>query len=475
MIGQFATVVDISGTAIALPRIAADLDLDIAAAAWVTVATVLAIISALLPMGRVADVIGRRSVYLVGLMAMAAGLAASASSPGLALLLIGRVVTGLGSAMVMIAAVSIITVMFPIGERGRVLGMLMFVVGLGAVTGPVVSGALVDAFGWRALFAFTGTLAMTGWIVAVTTLRAEPLRPSGSASAQQIDLPGAILSTGALALLILAVTNGNRLGWTSLIIAGGFTASAAFFAGFVWWERVAASPMIDLSIFGVRQFSWTLTARFCGFFTNGPTNFLMPFYLQEVTGRSAAEAGFLVAPLPLAMAVVGAVAGSLSDRLGTRTFILSGLWLQIGTLLSFSMFDRSTSVTVILASMLLHGVGSGLWMAPNMSWAVGAVSTSVHGVAAALVNLARSVANVTSVAVSTAIVAGVTVSGGASSANGGTPVDQAEAVDALVTGMHTVFRSLIGATLLAMIATTMAGRAVSSGSGHRRSTASPLR
>jgi EmrB/QacA subfamily drug resistance transporter len=454
-IGHFATVVDTSGTAIILPSIAEEFDLDIAVVAWVTVAALLAVISLLLPMGRLADLVGRKAIYLRGLAVMSSGLVLSAISGNLPLLLTGRVITGAGAAMVMTSAIAIVIAIFPTHERGRALGLVIFAVGLGAVIGPVVSGALVDAFGWRAPFAFTATVTFTGWVLALKVLDGGRLDRSESNEADRTDWPGAIGSTTGLAILILALTNGGRLGWGSPLVVAGFLIFVLVFVSFVAWENVAPAPMIDLTIFRIRQFSWSITARFLGFLSNGPTNFLMPFYLQDVTGRSASQTGLLVAPLAAVMAIVGARAGSLSDRIGFRTFILLGLGLQLGTLTSFSMFDRSTPVEVIVATMVMHGLGSGLWMVANMSAAVGAVPQSVHSIAGALLNLVRSVANVTSVAISSAIVASLLIAADSVDVN----VDDSDAaVDAFVSGMHTVFRLLISAVVLAIAATVMASR-----------------
>ena len=176
-IGHFATVVDSSGTAIVLPSIAEEFDLDIAVVAWVTVAALLAVISLLLPMGRLADLVGRKAIYLRGLAVMSSGLVLSAISGNLPLLLIGRVITGAGAAMVMTSAIAIVIAIFPTHERGRALGLVIFAVGLGAVIGPVVSGALVDAFGWRAPFAFTATVTFTGWVRCAQCSRRWPTRP----------------------------------------------------------------------------------------------------------------------------------------------------------------------------------------------------------------------------------------------------------------------------------------------------------
>ncbi|MBT6682483.1 MAG: MFS transporter, partial [Chloroflexi bacterium] len=160
-VGQFTTVIGNSGAAIALPKIADDMDLDLAVASWVMVSLALTISAVLLTMGRLSDILGRKRVYITGLLVMAFGTTVSATSVNLPMLLVGRVIEGFGSAMVMTVAIAIITSVFPAHERGKALGMNMFVIGLGAVSGPVIGGALVDLFGWRAIFVETGVVTLS--------------------------------------------------------------------------------------------------------------------------------------------------------------------------------------------------------------------------------------------------------------------------------------------------------------------------
>ncbi len=458
-VGQFTTVIGNSGTAVALPRIADDLELDLAVASWVMVAMALTISAVLLPMGRLSDVMGRKRVYIAGLLVMASGVTVSATSQNLPILLIGRVIEGFGAAMVMTVAIAIITSVFPASERGKALGMNMFVIGLGAVSGPVVGGVLVDVFSWRAIFIATGVVTIFGSGLAIIVLNEAKVRGDTPKAQGSLDWPGIFMSSAGLAILILSLTNGNRFGWDSPYVIGGFVAFVLLLAWFLRWEARAVSPMIDLTIFRVSQFSWAVSGRFFGFLMNGPTNFLMPFYLQEITGRSASQAGLVSTPLPIMMAIIGALAGRWSDRFGFRNFMLVGLGLQLGTLATFSTFNHSTPLAVILLTMFVHGVGSGLWMAPNMSAAVGAVSRSAYGVAAAFLNLVRNTANVTAIAVAAAIVAGVMISRGVSSDLDAVSEDPSgPAGDAFVSGMHIVFRILIASGVLAMFAAIMAQR-----------------
>ncbi|MEE8362802.1 MAG: MFS transporter, partial [Dehalococcoidia bacterium] len=334
----------------------------------------------------------------------------------------------------------------------------------GAVSGPAVGGALVELFGWRSIFVAIIAVALSGSLLALLMLREERIGSGAPARWGGLDWPGSIASALSLVALILSITNGNRLGWGSPIILGGFGAFAALFAGFVWWERRAPTPMIDLAIFRSARFTWASLTRFTGFLANGPMNFLMPFYLQQTAGWSPSRAGLILIPLPLAMGVVGAISGSLSDRLGVRRFMLAGILIQVGTLLSISRFQADTPLYVILATLLVHGTGAGLWQPANMSAAVGGVHRSAYGVAAAFLNLVRNTANVIAVAVTAAFVAGVMVSRGVGGDLGAVADDPTgPAGDAFLTGMRWAFSGLAAFLVLALAAAAMAGRAAAAG------------
>ncbi len=406
-LGIFFGVVDYSGIGIATPTIASELDLDLAAASWIILSGALTISAALLPVGSLSDAWGRRPSLLAGLAVFAVGSLGAGLAPGLGLLLFARVVAAVGSAMVLANGTAMVAEIFPPLERGRGMGLIIATVGMAAITGPVVAGGLVEAFGWRSFFLLVaaGSFA-TLWRSATVLRRSEP-GVVGGVNSRPYDWAGAFLSTAALIFLILALSSGNSLGWASKPILVGIALGVAALVAFLVRESTARAPMLDLAAFSDRRFSLAVSARFLGFLGNSGYFFLMPFYLQDIKGFAPSSVGLITFPAALGFAVFGAISGRYSDRFGVRRFTVPGLSLVVVAVLILASLDEGSSLWVIMPTLLLNGIGMGLWVAPNMSLAMATISQSSFGVAGALVNLVRNTANVAATAMAASIVVAV--------------------------------------------------------------------
>ena len=199
----------------------------------------------------------------------------------------------------------------------------MTMVGVGAIAGPAIGGLVVDAFGWRVVFFLTLPLSAICLVATAWVLRtwSEVQETSGT----KFDWWGATLSTGFLVALLVAMTAGNKAGWTSLMILATFGGAVAMLAIFTWWELRCDAPMLDLRLFKGRTFTFGISSAFLTFLGSSAVLFMMPFYLQNVLGYSAKTAGFVVVPGAICMAVMGTVSGVLSDRFGRRPFTVGGL------------------------------------------------------------------------------------------------------------------------------------------------------
>ncbi|MBM3958718.1 MAG: MFS transporter [SAR202 cluster bacterium] len=410
--GLFITVLDFGMVGVALPTIARDFKLTLFGASWVSLASALTISAVLLPFGRVADLAGRRSTYAAGLAVFGGGAILAAFSPSIAMLVLARIVMAVGSALVMANGMAIVTLVFPPTERGKGLGLITTMVGVGAVTGPILGGGLVDSLGWRAVFWLMAAGGVGSAVLAYWILIESRISSPGIKRGTRYDWAGALLSAIALSLLILVMTTGGKIGWLSpLSIAGlAITVVAAF--GFVRWELKVASPMFDLRAFNNPQFSWANATRFCGFLGGSATWFLMPFYLQEVLGYQPRTMGWIMFPGALFMAVTGTFSGRLSDRFGVRPFTVTGLSLTALAGLVFASLDTATPLWIVMPALAINGIGMGLWMAPNMSASIAAVPPSSYGVVTAFLNLVRNTATVVGIAIATAVVSGIIASRG---------------------------------------------------------------
>ena len=402
--GMLINVMDQSGINIALPQIADEFSADIPTVQWLSLGYTLATSAMLMPMGKLSDMIGRKRVYLGGFFFFVVLAVVGGLSQSLGVLIAAKIVQGLASAGVQANSMALITEVFPDNQRGKAMGMYMAIIGSGAILGPTVGGVLVTEFGWRAIF-------FAGIPMSVLAMTAAGLVLKGRTSTQKIggigssfDWGGAALSAGALVALLLAMTNGWKLGWTSAPILGGFAVSLLLIAGFIFWEKRTPEPMLDLSLFRNRVFSMAIGARFVSFLGGSAIFFLMPFYLIGVLGYEARDAAPLLVTGAVGMAVCGPLSGRLSDRFGTRWPASLGMVSSAAAMFTLSTVGVHSPAWHIVIGMILSGIGMGTFSSPNTSAIMGSLTRDKYGVVSGFVNLARTSANVSGVALATTLV-----------------------------------------------------------------------
>ena len=445
-IGQFASVVDHGSVNIALPTIADRFETDIPTVQWVVIAYALTISALLLPMGKLADMVGYKRIYIIGLLVLIAGAALAGWSPNLPTLIVFRVLQGIGGAMTQGTGMAIVVSTFPAGERGKAIGLIMTMVGTGAVAGPAVGGVLVDALGWRYVFFLNVPLVLLGVAASLTILQGGP-----AARLRRFDWIGAALSATVLVALLLVISNGYKIGWYSPVILTGAAVVMALMASFIWWELRTSDPMLDLRLFQRRTFSFGSSAAFLAFFGSSGVLFLMPFYLQGVLGYSTVKSGLVVVPAALCMAVLGPISGRLSDRYGWRPFTVGGLALSVTGMFLFSQVTVDSSLALVLPALILHSSGNGVFYSPNSSSIISAVGQEQFGVVMGLLSLIRNAANVTSVAGATAVVAVTMGSLGYEPSLEAVRAGGAGVGEAFTQGLRYTFLSMMGILTLAMV------------------------
>lgn len=402
-VGTIGSVIDHGSTNVALPTIAAHFDTDIPTVQWVVLAYVLTITALLLPMGKLADMVGRKKVYIIGSLVFAIGAGVSGSATGLIMLIVSRMAQGVGAAMTQGTGMAIITSTFPPDQRGRAIGLIMTTVGAGAVAGPAVGGVLVEAFGWPYVFFLNLPLGFLAAATALVVLRRD--RPvERSEDEAGFDWLGAVLSTGVLVTLLLSLTNGHRFGWTSPTIIGTSIGFAVLLIAFVWWELRFSNPMLDLRLFKRKILTLGVSAAFFNFLGSSAVLLLMPFYLQGVLGFGPRSAGLLVMPGALLMSLMGPISGTLSDRFGWRLFTVGGMGSIAAGLFVLSRLDEGSSLALVIPGLILVSGGQGLFFSPNSSSVLSAVELERYGIVSALLNLVRNGSNIISLAMATAIV-----------------------------------------------------------------------
>jgi EmrB/QacA subfamily drug resistance transporter len=399
-LGSLMATLDGSIVNIALPAIGSDFRIDLTTVEWVVVAYLLVVGSLLLPFGRLGEVLTFKRVYLVGFAVFTAASVCCGASPNEITLIGFRVAQGIGAAMIMSMGPAIVARTFPANERGRALGLNAISVSIGLSLGPALGGILTQAATWRAIFLINAPIGVLAIIWAARILPTESSRQG-----QSFDVRGAALSGVALFSLLLALSNGQDWGWTSPAIVGLLVAFVVLAGAFIAAERRAIQPMIDLALFKIRPFTAGLVSvvvAFAGLFT---ATFLLPFLLQQSRGFSPIEAGLLLTPVPITMAVIAPLSGIASDRLGPRLPASAGMAIMVLGLLSLTQLPVDFSLPDLIWRLVLLGIGLGLFMSPNSSAVLGAVPRLRVGTASGTLAQMRVNGQALGIALSAAVVA----------------------------------------------------------------------
>jgi EmrB/QacA subfamily drug resistance transporter len=323
----------------------------------------------------------------------AAALATSADG-----LIAARALQGVGGAIVTPLTLTLLAQAFPPGRRGIALGIWSGIAGVAVAIGPVIGGAVVDGISWHWIFWFNVPVGILTIALASRFLE-ESHGPSG-----RLDLGGAALATVALAGIVWGVVRGNDLGWTSTQVLGALTVGVAGAVAFVVWETRVAAPMLPLRLFRSRAFTATNLVSLAMYFGTFGSIFLLAQFLQTVQGYSAFEAGVRTLPWTLMPMFIAPIAGALSDRIGGRPLMATGLALQaiaLAWLASITTVDVAYSS--IILPFILAGTGMALVFAPVANVVMGVVRMEEQGLASATNNMIREVGGVLGIAVLVAI------------------------------------------------------------------------
>ncbi len=386
-----------SATNVALPAIARDFGLDAVSLPWVGMAYLLAAAAALLPLGRLADIHGRKRVFTWGVLTYAAASLACALAPTGALLLAARVLQGLGGAAIFGTNVAILTSVLPPGRRGAALGLNVASVYLGLSLGPFLGGLLTEQAGWRSLFHLGAVLGLGLAAVVRRGLEGEWRESRG----EPFDATGALLYAAGLVALMVGFSRLPALRALGLAAAG-----LALLLAFVAWERRAAHPLLPMDLLlGNRVFALSNAAALVNYSATFAVGFLLSLHLQYVQGLSAQAAGLVLVAQPAVMTLVSPFAGRLSDRHEARLVASAGMALTALGLGLLATLGAATPLAFTLACLLVLGCGFGLFSSPNTNAVMAVVERSQYGVASATLGTMRLSGQMLSMAIATLLLA----------------------------------------------------------------------
>jgi len=443
-VGVFLATVDGSIINVSLPTLVRSLDTEFAAVQWVVLGYLLTITTAMLGIGRLADIVGKKTIYTLGFVVFTVGSALCGLAASVYWLVVFRVLQAVGAAMIMALGAAILTEAFPPQERGKALGVIGAIVSVGIVIGPALGGVIIGALSWRWIFYVNLPVGVIGTILVARNV--PDFKPAGR---QRFDYPGAVTLCLSLLSLLLGLTFGQQLGFFEPVVGLMLGLWLLLLLVFIRVETKVSQPMIDLKMFGNKLFSINLATGFISFVGLAGVMILMPFYLENILGFEITQVGLLMGIVPVLLGITSPFAGALSDRAGTRRITVIGLAIMLLGYLAAGTLTGHTSAWGYLIRMCILGVGIGSFVSPNNSAIMGSASRSQLGVVSGFMAITRTLGQTVGVAVMGAVWAGRTATyAGARLQSGATLAPPQAQVAALQDTFHTAAALLAAALLL---------------------------
>ncbi len=366
---------------VALPQIQAEFKMDAISLTWIATAYLLATAMCIVPLGKLADMVGRRTIFAYGISIFTVASCLAALSINAPMLLGARVVQGIGSAMIFSTGMAMLATVFPPGERGRAIGINVTSVYLGLSTAPFLGGVLTQYISWRGVFAIVVPLGILICYVSIVKLQWKWLRPAD----ERLDVMGSLLYAFAIMVFMLGLSGvPSPFGFAAIAVG------VILFLLFGRWELKCPSPVLNLELFrGNRAFAFSSAAALINYSATFAVTFLVSLYLQYIKGLNPLVTGLVLMAQPITMAILSPVAGGLSDRIEPRKVASVGMALTAAGLFIMTLIGKDTSLVLIVLDLVLIGFGFAFFSSPNMNAIMTSVEKSFYGLASGVVGVMR--------------------------------------------------------------------------------------
>lgn len=440
----FMTTLDSSIVNIGLPNIASTFNVGISGAVeWIVIGYLVVIAATLLTFGRLADMLGRKTIFFAGLIIFVIGSMLCGLASSLLLLILARLLQGIGGALIFSVNLAMITSNFPKHERGLALGLNSVVVSLGVATGPTIGGIITHYLTWRWIFYVNVPICLLIVLAAAYFYREQSRE---SRQHESFDMPGAAALAIGLATLTLGLSFGQEWGWFSPGTIAALGTGVVMLASAVYIEAHIEHPIVNLKLITNRVFAFANISFILCMMALFAPGFLLPFYLEELRGFSTIQTGLLLTPLPLTIAVISPFSGALADRFGARWLSPIGLTIVCLGLFLLSQLDTHSTLSDILWRLAVIGIGQGLFQSPNTRTLMSAAPQHAQGEASGLLATGRVVGQSLSVALTGSVFAAL---GGAIAGASLTAQQKAQSLPiAEISALQNTFVSSFHAALL---------------------------
>ncbi len=396
----FMVVLDALVVVTALPRMQRDLHVGLSSLAWTVNAYGIAFAAGIITAAALGDRFGRRLVFNSGLALFTLGSAACALAPGVTDLIVARTVQGLGASVVLPLSLTILTTAFPPEKRGMIVGVYGGLAGLAVALGPIVGGAITEAVDWHWIFWINVPIGLAAALLGTRLL------PESRGAPERLDLGGVSLVTAGALALVWALTRANDAGWASAEVISSLAAGCLLLATFVWWERRATAPMVPLRLFASREFALGNLTTYLLHGATFATAFFVTQEFQLARGYSPLGTGLRLLPFFATPMVVAPLAGALSDRIGRRPIMVTGLALQaLGFVWVAARGSLATSWIELVIALLIAGIGLSMALPTVPTTVLDAVAPEEMGKAAGINYMAQRFGTVFALAIASAVFA----------------------------------------------------------------------
>ena len=452
-IGQTIVGLDQRAITVALPTLTTTFHAAFTTIQWTILVYDLVLIGLIITMGRLGDIFGRRRFYTLGFVIFVSASALCGLSQTIGQLIFFRAVQALGGSMIAANGRAIVSVNLPPAERGRALGLTSTAFHIGFLTGPSLGGFLIDTIGWRWIFYINMPFSLCGaylaWKVVPETRMTEKAA---------IDIPGALLLLMTNGLFIYAIDQLPRTGWAHPIFLTTLSLAVLTLIILLRVEARAGTPILILSMFRSRLFSAGNASLFLVAGTLSAINFLLPFFLQNLLGYSPSQVGWIIVADSVIIMVMAPIAGSLSDRFGSRLLCTVGCAV-IGVAQFFlATLHMDATLARIILPLALWGIGWALFNAPNQSSILGAVGSEKIGAAAGMIATTARTGGAMGVALSATLFGYLLASAGLTGAQIGAPESWRAAPETFLHAFSMTIYMLNLCTLAAVFCSAVRGQ-----------------
>jgi DHA2 family methylenomycin A resistance protein-like MFS transporter len=394
-LGYFMTILDVTIVNVALVNIKEQLNANVTGLQWIVDGYALVFASLLLTGGALGDRRGSRTIFLGGFALFTLASTLCSLAPTLLVLQIARAVQGLGAALLVPNSLALLnTIYTDARKRAQAIGVWAAVASMGALSGPLLGGVLVNAFGWRSIFLINLPIGILGFLLTIRSIA--PPAPQGGRS---LDIPGQVAGMLALGLLTFALIESNSLGMLSPLILAAYAGSLLFFLLLLWREKTTSQPMLPLALFREKTFSATNFVALCQTFTFTGFIFVISLFLQEVKHYSPSLTGVALLPSFGCALLATSLSGGFMPRLGAKRLMVIGLILSALACFGFMMVDMHTSYLLLACIIAVLGFGLASVLPAMTEAAISHAPRTQSGVASGMLNVSRQVGGVIGVAI----------------------------------------------------------------------------